>query len=330
MLLVDSTGPLMCQAPTLSYVMSTTAGLYSTFAGVLAGFAFAAIALVVPGTFGRRAEEGKGGADDLQSKAPDSHVLFALLIAFVGLLLATLEYAELAGEQGCALVQGRAASEELLGGVAFSFAVLTLLYALALLIENANVGNIVTEHFRFIVVVLAPPLAILLVGLGAQDISYVPWKLSSPEWTAQSGAFVRHVEFTTELLPCVVLTLCVVVWLTGRGTRKRKPSIDAPQTAFQTTPDVPIPKPRRRWRETPTWFLIYPYLSLGTAIAAVVRATNLGVTKPAAHLSHGEVWGWLFACAVVLTVQSMVLSYVVPAGAGAESGHETEPARPEV
>lgn len=82
-------------------------------AGVLAGFAFVVINLVLDRGYRRRGDGKPRGASEVEHETLTS---VALMNAFLGLFLSAIQYSLLAGENGCSLTGGRAASAELLGG----------------------------------------------------------------------------------------------------------------------------------------------------------------------------------------------------------------------
>jgi hypothetical protein len=105
----------------LQFDFSQAAGNYSQLAGVLAGFAFLAIMLVL------NRQHRRGGVADIAAEyQQDSRFITALASACVGLITAATLFSLLSGEQGCALISGRALSKEVLAGVAFHFSVYTL------------------------------------------------------------------------------------------------------------------------------------------------------------------------------------------------------------
>jgi hypothetical protein len=101
---------------------STTAGLYSQLAGVLAGFAFAGLVALVAAQFTK------------DSKARFAfHSFVPLIVAFVGLVSASLNYAVVASDQAVK----RAALLETIAGVGFAVAGLMLFYSLLVLLHGA-------------------------------------------------------------------------------------------------------------------------------------------------------------------------------------------------
>jgi hypothetical protein len=72
-----------------SFSIAGTAAPYSQLAGVLAGFAFLGITLILT----------RQGGGPSNRPSGESGILLALLCAFIGLVVAAVEYAVLAGEQ---------------------------------------------------------------------------------------------------------------------------------------------------------------------------------------------------------------------------------------
>jgi hypothetical protein len=81
--------------------VSVVARSYAQFTGILAGFAFVVINLVIDRAYRRRSD---GRSMEPREAEHDTQVGIALVSAFLGLVLTTLRYALLAGESGCALM----------------------------------------------------------------------------------------------------------------------------------------------------------------------------------------------------------------------------------
>ncbi len=145
---------------------------------MLAGFAFTALIYLIP-----RGIPQSGGQESQSGKA-NKHVLLALVFAFMDLIIVALLYSHLAAERGCSVIQGRAASEELLGAVPFAFSVLTLLYAIVLMVDSLDLDDL-AEHVRFVVTGLGPPWAMFLVILAART------------WRSRPGNLVLTPETST-------------------------------------------------------------------------------------------------------------------------------------
>ncbi len=147
-----------------SFNLAQTAGLYSTLAGVLAGFAFAALILLIT------ARLTSPGAN-VEAFA---HAAQVLLAAFVGLVLTSLNYAILAGERYSG---GRAASEMLVASVGFAASGVLLLYALAVTLDTADksVGAAtsplarVAARLRALAALFVTPLLVFYAQIGAED-----------------------------------------------------------------------------------------------------------------------------------------------------------------
>ena len=97
--------PRCANQPTFS--ITTTAGLYSQLAGVLAGFAFTSLMLLTTAS-GR-----------IQSSRAFTDATRILVASFLALILTSVNYAVLAGDPG---TDGRTASEEPILGVGFAVA----------------------------------------------------------------------------------------------------------------------------------------------------------------------------------------------------------------
>jgi hypothetical protein len=141
-----------------------TAGLYSTLAGVLAGFAFTALMSLLALRVAATAE------DDRRLGS----VVEVLLAAFIALVLSSLTYAALGGEPESG---GRSASEEILAGVGLVVAALLLLYSVPLTIEasrpfasSGDTGTYAAARFiRRVLVHAVGPLVVFYLALGVED-----------------------------------------------------------------------------------------------------------------------------------------------------------------
>jgi hypothetical protein len=157
--------------------ISATAALYSQLAGVLAGFAFAALILLLtvrlaPPIAGSTSPSAPAPTPPGQAFARSTRVL---MIAFVSLVLTSVNYAILAGD---AASSPRSATLELLGGLAFSTSGILLLYAIALTFDGVNAAagsnahNDLVEvgkYIRSVLAIVMTPLLLLLLYLGVQD-----------------------------------------------------------------------------------------------------------------------------------------------------------------
>lgn len=275
----------------LTFSIAPTAAAYSALAGVLAGFAFAAIILVIPGTF--RRDNDNSGAGSAFPRAGDAHVLVSLLIAFIGLIISTLQYAQLAGEGRCAEILGRAADEEVLSGITLAFAILTLLYAIAQLLEHARVGA-ASNQFRTITAVVVPALALYLVGAAVVDASFSPWLLVDGTFHQESGGFVHEATILSYILPVVLFIGCALMWRIARWLDAR---------VIYTVPLSVV--------GTKIWLLTFsPYLSLVLIISAAIGSATITDTEAGGQISHSTVVAAFGVCAFALFVQSGTLQFL--------------------
>ena len=182
--------------------IAETAGFYSQLAGVLAGFAFAAIMVLLTARMTPPSES----PEEVQ---PFSGATRLLVVSFVGLILASLNYAILAGD-----VPGshRSASLELVGGVGFGAAGLSLIYAIVLTVDGVNIAahgvhhdlKSVGDFFRATLATVLTPLIFALIYLGVQDFTYTStgpgvypidvfsWILLAIQFTVGIVSYIRH------------------------------------------------------------------------------------------------------------------------------------------
>jgi hypothetical protein len=268
---------------------SAAAGMYSQLAGVLAGFAFMAITLVLNRSHRRQA---LGVGDPREERLQDSRCVAAMACAFLGLVATTALYATASAEQGCALTNGRAASEEVLAGVAFAFSLYTLLFAAVQLVSASALGS----HIRFIVSVITPPIVVVFVLTSLDDLALslagppeatgVSGPLE-PQWTAASKSLWDNANAVGIWLTLAVVAVCAAVW--GWGIRLRRAEGSPAKLVVATQVGL-------------------PYLSLALVLYTVWRALSLSPIDPSAHISPAEAW-WLVGISVAVAVaHSLCLS----------------------
>lgn len=148
----------------LSFDIATTAGLYSTLAGLLAGFAFTGLVLLLTSRMASQVTRPTAFADATRSLAG----------AFAALVLCSLNYATLGGETVSA---GRATAEEMVTGISFGVSVLLVLHAVVLLLEGVEVsapdrsgaGKEVASFLRRTVAQVITVLLVVYVYQAVQD-----------------------------------------------------------------------------------------------------------------------------------------------------------------
>lgn len=255
---------------------------YAQFAGILAGFAFVVINLVLDRGYRRRSEGKSLGAREVEHETLTG---VALVSAFFGLFLAALQYSLLAGENGCSLTGGRAASAELLGGVSFVAAVYMLLYAIVQFVSGTAAGTL-AAHCVFIVAVLVSPIAVFFVEATITDLAIALGDSQTHQPLPSLWEWGTRLAIP---IPLVVLIVCGTVWYVGRKRRRS---------------DLPADRIARSVRT------VLPYLTIAVVISAIVRSVGaLPVTNPQAHLAPGEAWLWVFIFTALILGQSIALSF---------------------
>jgi len=171
---------------------ATLASLYSSLAGVLAGFAIAGLLLVVT----QRSDAARQGA----ARANRSNGSLALLLAaIVSLLLSALAYALMGGDPQSSR---RLPVEHVLAGVAFSAG--TLAFGLALALQIGSIAPELDRSLRRLMRVAAPSVLVLFIALGT-------WRATASDRPAPASLVVA---ITVGL--AAQLTGAIVALLTSR------------------------------------------------------------------------------------------------------------------
>jgi hypothetical protein len=194
-------------SPAVGEDLSSTASSYSSFAGILAGFSFAALAIYL----GWRPEVTQAGpapvpgagarADEVQGTA----VATGLFYAMASLVMCSFLYASLTVPMSDQAQ--RIPTELLVYGVVFGLSVLVLFYALTLMMyERSHTRQ--AARYAYWVVVLAGPLVVLRflmdVANSVWDVQCAP-DCSPSFWTPPVQAGVIF------LVVLLVLTVVVTV-----------------------------------------------------------------------------------------------------------------------
>jgi hypothetical protein len=258
--------------PDLDFDISKTAGAYSQMASVFTGFAFLAMTIVLS-----RRDYNPNLKFTPRQLDQDKRTVIALLCAFTGLLVATVEYSIIAGESGHALIEGRAASEELLAAVGFTVSVYILLYALVHLIATSTLK--LGSEFRLLVTVFIPPIFIYFVTNGLMDVAIAlgqPTPPLQPMWSTARVASIGLAIWT--------LLVCGLLWASNRKLRRELGELP------------------RYIKDAP------PYVTLATALIATMYSAQISDVNPAARLSESAAWSWVAIAATVLIYVSASLS----------------------
>jgi uncharacterized membrane protein YidH (DUF202 family) len=188
------------KCPSSSFDIRATAGFYSTVAGVMAGFAFAALFYFITSQTSPRSNVATG---------PDAHTTDrrdlaaqALGAAFGTLLLSSITYAVLAGEPKSA---GRAATIEVVAGVGFAVGAIHLFYAIVLMIRaHQQVGSNLERYFQNLGGLFLCPLASLMIDLGVSDWEETKHHDRTAEIAYHAGLLIS--------LAVAVICIMVAIW----------------------------------------------------------------------------------------------------------------------
>jgi hypothetical protein len=182
------------------------AGFYSQLTGVLAGFAFTGLVLVMTYRLGEEGRRDRSGVGAKIEKA------IALLFGgFLGLVFSSLAYAVIAGTSSDSL---KAAQEHVIAGSGFGTASLIVLVALLHLID----ATITTRSESvFLTMAIFGPTVVLTFALGgAIDVSH----------KTHDGKLFSMI-LTTGCLQGLMLIVGIVAWLGGgRATPLRSYIVD--------------------------------------------------------------------------------------------------------
>lgn len=261
--------------------ISVVSRTYAQFTGILAGFAFVVINLVLDRAYRRR---GEGREPEPREVEHDTQIGIALVCAFLGLFLTTLRYGLLAGETGCALTGGRAASVEVLAAVSFAASIYMLLYAIVQFFSGSS--GILARHCVFLLAVLVPPITVFFVE---DTLTHLALVLGNAETHRPLQPLWDWATWLSIPIPVAMIIVSAVVWLFGMGRRRS---------------ESPTGRVARQLR------MVVPYITVGVVTAAIVRSiVGLRYTNTATHIGTGEAWLWVILLISALLVQSAALSF---------------------
>lgn len=267
--------------------LAAVAGYYAQMTGVLAGFAFTSlVVLMTPTQVDERGRKGIG---------KENGVLLILLAAFIALLIATLTYSVLAGEN-IGEAKSRAATGELIDGVPFSLAVVMLFQGVTLLMENGNIDRVAVWTARATTVVLVPTLAYYYLATGTQDTQSA--RAGNTLVACTSTRLPDHAQTLSIVLPVVLI--CALI-----------PKLQ--------------PKAWRRWARklrsaTPITVLL-------VSVSAAMASSNVAGRAPGFLLSSTALDAYLtgtFAMFIVLGIM-LAFSYSGPDASPTPLGEDRSP-----
>ena len=260
--------------------VSLVARSYAQFTGILAGFAFVVINLVLDRAYRRR---GDSRLLEARETEHETQVGIALVCAFLGLVLTTLRYSLLAGESGCALIEGRASSAEVLTAVSLAASIYMLLYAVVQFFSGTS--GVLAKHCVFMLAVLVPPITMAFVE---DTLTHLALALGNPGTHQPLQPLWDWAVRLAVPIPAAILIVCAVVWFIGRGRRHSVSSDSRLAQAFR---------------------MVVPYITVAVVAAVTLRSvTGLRYANPATHITAAEAWLWVAVLAVALVVQSAGLS----------------------
>ncbi|MFG1611082.1 hypothetical protein [Actinoplanes sp. NPDC049265] len=165
--------------------LASIAENYGQMTGVLAGFAFTGLViLLTPNTSDHARSVSTRG----------SGVPLALFVSFISLVLTTLLYSVMAGDSS-EVARPRAATVELINGLVFALAVIILLHGVGLLMQGARIERSAVSFARFSTVVAFPTMGMFFIAQGVSD-------------TAAARAMVQGQDCQTTMPP-------LGMWLTA-------------------------------------------------------------------------------------------------------------------
>lgn len=254
--------------------ISGVASNYQEIAGILAGFTFAAVTVVLD----------RSHSLDRRGAEYEKLTGIALVAAFLGLLFASFQYGILSGERGCALTGGRAASEELLGDVMFAASIYILIYGLVQFATTSSAA--LAKHARFVVVVLVPPVVFTFAEIKLMDLAI---SLGSSEDRQPLQPLWDHANRLAAPVGLTVMAGCGALWFLGARRRRsrspRGPMVRAAQTAL-------------------------PYITIALVMYARIRSVvALPTIDPSSHITPGEGWAWVTLLTGVVLLQSAALAF---------------------
>ena len=257
----------------VSFNVATTAGLYAQITGLLAGFAFTAIVLLLSFS------EARERHDRLRTAA--STVSLTLFAAFVSFILMNLMYSVLAGEDIMA-ARPRAATEELVNGLPFGLAVIMLFHGLTLLMNAGNVPAAAIRVARTVTVVVAPGLVMFFLVAAGSDSESARTMLH-PDRACGIGQLNDVGNSATGIVLVILVVLLVVngVWPRTLGWASRARDV-APIIVLSVSIAAGIGESELSNRTadfllSPTWLRVY---LVGAAALFVVLGSLLMADKP--------------------------------------------------
>ncbi|HEY3995105.1 MAG TPA: hypothetical protein VGM40_04000 [Mycobacterium sp.] len=261
--------------------ISIVSRTYAQFTGILAGFAFVVINLVLDRAYRRRGEDRSQEPREVEH---ETQIGIALVCAFLGLFLTTLRYGLLAGETGCALTDGRAASVEVLAAVSFAASIYMLLYAIVQFFSGSSA--ILAKHCVFILATLVPSITVFFVE---DTLTHLALTLGNSKTHRPLQPMWDWATWLSIPIPVAMTIVSAVVWFFGMGRRRS---------------EEPTGRIAGQLR------MVVPYITVAVVSAVIVRSVvALRYTNTASHIGPAEAWLWVVVLIAALLIQSAALSF---------------------
>jgi hypothetical protein len=261
-----------------AFNIAATSGFYAQMAGLLAGFAFTAIIFLL---------SSPTLASSSKRQPEKSGVVLTLFAAMVALVISTLTYSVLAGEQEA---RGRAAVQELTDGLPFALAIMMLFHGVTRLMSGDGwVDDIAIRTGQAITGVITPVLAMFYLVSATLDNEHAriaTLRESNPAFCGDVG-LVNYTGFGLVLL---LLTILVITWI-------RTPSLRSREWAH-------------RWRAA------VPLCVLAVSVASAVLAGVVSMQKPAFGLPSWAVVVFLSLSWLIFAVLALLVLWDRAASAG--------------
>lgn len=270
--------------------VATSAQTYADFAGILAGFAFTGLCVYLE----RRNEPGESanGIAEVIRRIRSDHVAATILFAMFSLAMSTFVYANLAGEaqsyapnpktQNLTIPPGSAVAALLPYGVIFGLSVLTLVYAVTLMMFESPATRPAAKYAFWAVAIAGPLVVLRFLAAAARNIwemnCALHHKCSGTPWLLSTG----HIA----IMLLLILAISLVVTWTGvlhmeplrpfRDRVAKRPTVPAigvfVLTVATTVWGSLFLNTRERSYAPPAW-LIYSSLVVGVAFVIFFSLT---------------------------------------------------------
>lgn len=202
---------MICQIAAFEFDIASTAGWYSSIAGLLTGFAL--LAILLPLDHEAESEDAEG-----------SNAVVVFTCAFFALLVLSFDYAVLAGRTGGDAVAGIAAHEQMLLGPAFGLSALLLLFGLNAVLRTYGANREIFLPTQYVILrmtsLLGPLIVLAMQFSNALDLQH--FRIQNDPATASCSVAGMPDELWVNLAVTLLATVGVLV-LAALGRRLHVP-----------------------------------------------------------------------------------------------------------